>query len=215
MPTETQGRRYSAEPDDPERFTQEFNRFYSSFAPLYSKLLDIIPLWRNWIEQALPYLTGPRVLEVACGTGHLMAGYAADFSAFAIDLNPSMARQSKKRLLRMELVAQIQIANVEGLPYSAATFDTVVSTMAFSGFPNGRRALEEMRRVLKPGGRLVLVDVGFPNNGNLAGTLLAGFWQMTGDVIRDLPGLFDDLGWTCTDQEVGGFGSVHLYTATR
>ncbi|NIP97768.1 MAG: class I SAM-dependent methyltransferase, partial [Akkermansiaceae bacterium] len=49
-----------------------------------------------------------------------------------------------------------------------------------------------MRRVLKPGGRLVMVDVNFPRDGNWRGTLLAQGWKAAGDLIRDVPHLFHE-----------------------
>jgi ubiquinone/menaquinone biosynthesis C-methylase UbiE len=87
--------------------------------------------------------------------------------------------------------------------------------MAFSGYPDGKQALREMRRVLAEEGRLVMVDVNFPADGNIAGRMLAKFWKASGDLIRDVPQAFEDIGWNCDDQEVGGYGSVHLYLAKK
>jgi len=104
---------------------------------------------------------------------------------------------------------------VESLPYAAAAFDTVINTMAFTAYPDGQRALAEMSRVLKPGGRIVMLDINYPHNGNKIGTLLTRGWKAGGDIIRDLPDLFERTGCEFTDREVGGFGSVHLYVATK
>jgi ubiquinone/menaquinone biosynthesis C-methylase UbiE len=87
--------------------------------------------------------------------------------------------------------------------------------MAFTAYPDGQRALAEISRVLKPGGRIVMVDINYPPDGNSAGTLLANAWKAGGDIIRDVPELFERFGYEYTDQEVGGFGSVHLYVGTK
>ena len=104
---------------------------------------------------------------------------------------------------------------MEAIPYADGTFDTIVNTMAFSGYPDGKLALSELLRVLKPGGRLIMVDVNYPSNGNWAGNLLTKCWEAGGDIIRDMPALFAEFGLEWTEEEVGGFGSVHLYVVEK
>ena len=104
---------------------------------------------------------------------------------------------------------------MESLPYPAASFDSVINTMAFTAYPDGQRALAEISRVLKPGGRIVMVDINYPRDGNKVGTMLIKSWKVGGDIIRDVPELFERFGYEYTDQEVGGFGSVHLYAAKK
>ena len=69
--------------------------------------------------------------------------------------------------------------------------------------------------MLKPGGRLIILDINYPHNRNPVGTLLTKSWKASGDIIRDLPGLLAGSGYQFTDQEVGGFGSLHLYIAAK
>ena len=87
--------------------------------------------------------------------------------------------------------------------------DCVLNTMAFSGYPDGRKALRELLRVLKPAGRLVLIDINYPADGNRLGTWLTECWRYAGDLIRDMSGLFREFSLEHTDQEIGGWGSVH------
>lgn len=81
----------------------------------------------------------------------------------------------------------------------------VVNTMAFTGYPDGAVASAELARVLTPGGRMVLIDINYPRNGNRIGTLLIDrFWKPFGDLIRDLPALLSDAGLEVRDDEIGG-----------
>jgi ubiquinone/menaquinone biosynthesis C-methylase UbiE len=205
----------SSEPANPEDFTRAFDMFYSRFATLYDWAVKVLPFWKSWLRQTLPHLKGGRVLEVSFGTGYLLTQYAGRFEAHGVDLNGRMVRIALRNVARAGLSSTLLRARVEALPYRDASFDNVLNTMAFSGYPDGRRALAEMIRVLKPGGRLVLLDVRYPEDGNWLGTELAYLWRATGDRLRDVRALVEEFGLRCEEAEVGAWGSVHLYLATR
>jgi ubiquinone/menaquinone biosynthesis C-methylase UbiE len=208
-------RRHTGEPADAHAFTSSFDAVYTRTARIYDVAVKLLPIWRRWLLQALPYLEGPRVLEVSFGTGWLLARYAGRCDAHGLDRNARMVAIARANLARVGLSARLVQGDVAALPYPDQTFDTVVSTMAFSGYPDAARALAEIRRVLRPDGRLVIIDVAHPHDGNQVGTALVRFWQWTGDVIRDLPDLLEDAGFRATDEEVGGWGSVHRYVADK
>jgi ubiquinone/menaquinone biosynthesis C-methylase UbiE len=155
------------------------------------------------------------VLEVSFGTGWLLMQYAERFETHGIDLNEAMLRMALRNLERAGVAAQLRTANVEALPYPDDYFDTVVNTMSFTGYPDGARAMSELHRVLCTGGRLVMIDVNYPGDRNRLGTALASLWRRTGDLIRDMHQLFGEFGLDVTDDEIGGFGSVHLYIARK
>jgi ubiquinone/menaquinone biosynthesis C-methylase UbiE len=205
---------YSVEPEDRRGFTVRFDRFYSRAARAYDLAVRFGPVWRRWLRCALPHIRGPRVLEVSPGTGWLLAQYARRYDAYAIDLNPSMLAATARSLDRHDARAELRIGDVERLPYEDGRFDTVVNTMSFSGYPDARRAMAELRRVLRPGGRLVMIDVNHPGDENRLGNALVALWRLSGDLIRDMAPLFQEFGLVATDAEIGGFGSIHLYVAT-
>ncbi len=206
---------FSNEPENGQQFSGQYDAFYSRYANIYDRLIKFFPLWRNWLENTLPYIQGPKVLEVSFGTGYLLTRYASQYKSFAIDLNPDLARIAWGNLRQHNLSAHLQVANVEHIPYPAGEFDSVLNTMAFTAYPDAERALAEITRVLKPGGRLIILDINYPHNRNPVGTLLTKSWKAGGDIIRDLPGLLTGSGYQFTDQEVGGFGSLHLYIAAK
>jgi len=126
-----------------------------------------------------------------------------------------MIAVARRNLQRAGVRATLCRGTVEALPYRSESFDSVLTTMAFSGYPDGRKALRELLRVLKPAGRLVLIDINYPADGNRLGTWLTGLWKYAGDLIRDMGPLFREFGLEHVDHEIGGWGSVHLYIATK
>lgn len=208
-------RAYSEEPEDGRAFTEGFDRFYTRFARVYDLVVKALPVWKTWLRRALPHLAGPRVLEVSFGTGWLMTQYAARFEVHGVDFNQRMLDTARRNLRRRRLDGELRRGDVTALPYPDGSFDTVLNTMAFSGYPDARAALREMVRVLEPGGRLVMIDVNYPADGNRLGSLATECWKRAGDLVREMGPLLDEAGFDHRDEEIGGFGSVHLYVATR
>lgn len=206
---------YSTEPTDKKEFSQNFDRMYGRFAKLYDLAVKTVPVWRNWIKQAIPLIHGPKVLEISFGTGYLLTQYANSFETYGIDYNWELTCTAKQNLHTKRVQASIQQADIAHLPYRTGMFNTVVNTMAFSGYPDGRQAMAEINRVLMTNGRFVLIDIDYPKEHSWLGTKMTRFWASTGDIIRDMGQLFDQSGFRYEDKEIGGFGSVHLYVATK
>ncbi len=206
---------YPEEPRDRAAFTESRDRFYTRFAGLYDLAVKALPFWRRWLGRTIPHIRGPRVLEVSFGTGYLLPRYSAHFEVHGVDYNHRMVEIARRNLSRAGVNAYLRQGDVESLPYEDEWFDSVVNTMAFSGYPDGAKAISEVRRVLREGGRLILIDVNYPSDGNRLGTMLVNFWKLTGDVIRDMGELFREYGFAYSDEEIGGYGSVHLYIATK
>ncbi|WP_327432918.1 class I SAM-dependent methyltransferase [Streptomyces sp. NBC_01236] len=109
---------------------------------------------RTWIcSQA----TG-QVLEVAIGTGLNLPLYPADVELTGIEWSPAMLDIALHRAEQLGRAAQLREADAHDLPFPDASFDTVVCTLSLCAIPDDRRAVAEMTRVLRTGGRLLLLD---------------------------------------------------------
>lgn len=103
------------------------------------------------------------VLEIAAGTGRNLPHYQRGVQLVATDLSAEMLAHARARARGLELDVQIRQADAQALDQPDARFDTVVCTLGLCSVPDDGRAVSEMARVLKPGGRLVLVEhVGSP-----------------------------------------------------
>jgi hypothetical protein len=60
-----------------------------------------------------------------------------------------------------------------------------------------------------------MIDIDYPKDRNRLGMALTKFWMASGDIIRDMGALFEELDWEFQEEEIGGFGSAHLYVAER
>jgi len=98
------------------------------------------------------------VFEVAVGTGRNLSFYSAGVRLTGIELSPNMLSIARRRAGELGREADLREGDAQALPFPDATFDTVVCTLALCSIPDDRRAVMEMRRVLRPGGRLLLLD---------------------------------------------------------
>ncbi|SIO84833.1 class I SAM-dependent methyltransferase [Nocardiopsis sp. JB363] len=99
-----------------------------------------------------------RVLEVAVGSGHNLPYYPGGVELSGVDLSPEMLARARERATRSGLQVDLREDDAQDLGFADSDFDTVVCALAFCVIPDQRRALEQMRRVLRPGGLLLLVD---------------------------------------------------------
>jgi ubiquinone/menaquinone biosynthesis C-methylase UbiE len=100
-----------------------------------------------------------RVLEIGAGTGANLPFYGPAVSALSLaDPEPPMLTRLSRRLRDLSRTADVVVAPAERLPFESGQFDTVVSTLVLCTVRDQRQALGELRRVLKPGGRLLFLE---------------------------------------------------------
>jgi len=120
---------------------------------LYDLSMALMPGMQRW-RRSLAELARGRVLEVGCGTGQMLPLYLDPVELFALDPN----RAALDRARRRSPEAGLMVSSAEHLPFADALFDTVVSGLVFCSVPDPARGLAEIRRVLKPDGRLLMLE---------------------------------------------------------
>lgn len=140
---------------------------YDRAAPLYDDLVG--PAYAAGASRLLerfPIPPGAAILDVATGTGialfEAVRRTKQPSIAVGVDISPNMVRQAQAKAAALGLPVHFMAADAERLPFADATFDVVLCSSAFHWFPNRFRAANEMNRVLKPGGRLLLVSASAP-----------------------------------------------------
>jgi ubiquinone/menaquinone biosynthesis C-methylase UbiE len=98
------------------------------------------------------------VLEIAIGTGLNLPYYGHDASVTGIDLSPAMLTVARRRANDLGRAVTLETADAQALPFADASFDTVVSTLSLCTVPDDRAAVAEAWRVLRPGGRFLLLE---------------------------------------------------------
>lgn len=142
-------------------------------APFYDFYCRIAGLGLSFRQQTLQIAriqAGERLLDVGCGTGVLtrLALEAAGPTGFAVGIDPApdMIRVARENASQSGSRAGFKVGAVENLPFADSSFDVVLASLMLHHLPPDTRleGLREVRRVLRPGGRLVVADFGLPTN---------------------------------------------------
>ncbi len=150
---------------------------YGRIAPLYD-LMETIPelRYRSWrerfwkeIEKTLP--PEPRILEVGVGTGKNMPFWPKDARITAVDLTPGMLQRAETRAQALDLHPQLEIGDAQALEFPSNSFDAAAATFVFCSVPDPVLGLNELVRVVKPGGHVFLME-------HVRSTNKAGGWLM-------------------------------------
>jgi ubiquinone/menaquinone biosynthesis C-methylase UbiE len=111
-----------------------------------------------WRRRLWPRVRGPRVLEVGVGTGKNMPYYPPGMQITAIDLSPGMLAEARRRTEQLGLAVDLREMDVEHLDFPDASFDTAAATWVFCTVPRPVQGLREVRRVVRPGGQILLLE---------------------------------------------------------
>ncbi|HMJ91525.1 MAG TPA: bifunctional demethylmenaquinone methyltransferase/2-methoxy-6-polyprenyl-1,4-benzoquinol methylase UbiE [Candidatus Acidoferrum sp.] len=145
---------------------------FAQVAPRYDLINDLQSfglhrLWKRRVVRLADVNAGDRALDVCCGTGDIafaLARRGAEVTGF--DFSEAMLTVARRRQNPQSSILnpQFQHGDAQQLPFDDNTFDTVTVGYGLRNLPSWERGLREMHRVAKPGGRLVVLEFGKPDN---------------------------------------------------
>jgi ubiquinone/menaquinone biosynthesis C-methylase UbiE len=141
--------------------TETTRRRYQRLSTIYDLMEGMMEKrYQPWREKLWLQVPGLRVLEVGVGTGKNFAFYPAGISITAIDLTPGMLQHAQKRIGELTLKSKVtlQLGDVQELDFPNASFDAAVATFVFCSVPDPVLGLRELKRVVKPGGLILLLE---------------------------------------------------------
>ncbi|UCC88952.1 MAG: methyltransferase domain-containing protein [Anaerolineales bacterium] len=172
----------------PARFLKiAFHLLYYQLAWTYDVVAWLVSFgqWTAWRRTATLFLQEGPVLELAYGTGGLMADMAAGgLAPVGLDLSPYMARITQRRLVRQGIIPRLVHGQAQHLPFPDASFANVISTFP-TEFILDPQTLGSIARILQPGGCLVVVAIGYLKGPEPLRGLVEWLYQITGQ--REFP----------------------------
>lgn len=162
---------------------QYVEAMFNDIAPEYDKLNHVLSVnvdkyWRHAAFKRLTKIVtgvkggkseGVKVLDVACGTGDSsieLARLMPEAQITGADISEGMMAVGRKKIsnLGMDDRMKLQLADSEAMPFEDNTFDAVTAAFGVRNFEHLEKGLTEMLRVLKPGGRLCILELSVPSN---------------------------------------------------
>ena len=145
---------------------------FDSIARKYDRMnhgmsLGIDRLWRRrfvrHLGRTLP--SGAVVLDLACGTGDLTKALAMKgYTVTGLDISAEMMEVGKDKCRDLDPQPNFILGSAERIPFGDCTFDAVTIAFGLRNFDHRAECLNEIRRVLKPGGRLAILEFALPRN---------------------------------------------------
>ncbi len=158
---------------DEYKTTETIRRRYNRFSPLYDFLESRAgrSQFRRWRELLWSRVEGVRILEVGVGTGSSLAYYPPATELTAIDFSPGMLRRAREKAIGQQASGRLLLMDVQDLGFKDSTFDTVVASLVFCTVPDPVRGFREIKRVVKPGGKVLLLEHVLSSNRFIAGLM--------------------------------------------
>ena len=139
--------------------TERVRRIWDKLAPRYDKDIKFFErvLFSGGRSWACSQASGV-VLEIAVGTGRNLEYYPPGIQLIGIDLSPRMIAIAQQRALALGRQADLRLGDAQTLEIPDESVDTVISTLSLCSIPDDRKAVSEVKRVLRPGGRFILME---------------------------------------------------------
>ena len=139
--------------------TERVRGLYEDEAPRYDRQMRFFERvlfgdGRSWVCSQVE----GEVLEIAVGTGRNLAHYPQQVRLTGVELSPAMLELARRRAERVGRQVDLREGDAQALAFEDERFDTVVCTLSLCTIPDDRAAVAEVKRVLRPGGRFLLLE---------------------------------------------------------
>jgi ubiquinone/menaquinone biosynthesis C-methylase UbiE len=142
--------------------SQEVANFFNDFSVKYEN--DVVNNYfknkHKWMFKQVPPLTGKKVLDIGCGPGELarvIKTIYLDCKVTGLDISSEMIKFAEKKSIGLSGI-DFLVGDSHSLPFEDNSFDYLFNTISFHHYEDPNKVLKEMNRILKPGGRLYLLD---------------------------------------------------------
>jgi len=140
--------------------SKRISRRYDRLAFFYDRMEAPIEKSRfaSWRKRLTDRITGDRALEAGVGTGKNLPYYPSGVHVTAVDFSPKMLKRARNMAAVLQQDVDLLEMDVQSLAFPDNSFDTVFATFVFCSVPDPVRGLQELRRVCRPRGRLLLLE---------------------------------------------------------
>lgn len=165
--------------------TNTARKRYDRIAPLYDLMEGLVEhtKYSRWRRMLWEKVEGENVLEIGVGTGKNFAYYPYGVRITAIDFSEKMLMRARNRAKREKVNVNLQQMDVQSLEFADNTFDTVIGSFVFCSVPDPVRGLEEVKRVVKLNGKVVLLEHVLSAN-----RVIAGLMNLVNPVVSRIMG---------------------------
>jgi len=193
---------------------------YRGWPLFYSNLTQLLSVgqWEKWQDKVFEDLSGKKVLEIGVGPGKLLLRMAKKgYDVTGLEVARQMAYEARKRIRKAGFEIDIISHSVYHMPFSDGTFDAIVMTFVLGEIHDLDRAIEEMKRVLKPKMKIIVIAGGMPQDRNIVARFLFGAIQKqtTLHLERDNVEYFTKHGFSVKRTDFGPFNIVTKIVAVK
>jgi phosphatidylethanolamine/phosphatidyl-N-methylethanolamine N-methyltransferase len=149
---------------------QRVEKVYARWAPIYDLVFGNLLDYSRRLSIEAAQRAGRRILELGVGTGISLPAYRRDTRVVGVDISEPMLRKAQERVARERLpqVEGLAVMDAARLGFADASFDCAVAQYVITTVPDPEAALDELARVVRPGGEVVLVNHISAERGTLA-----------------------------------------------
>lgn len=133
---------------------------YNRIAPFFDVLEGFmeLALLSDWRKKIWNKVSGIKILEIGVGTGKNFPFYPADREISAIDFSNNMLTRARKKAAQEQINVDLSLMDAQNLNFADNSFDTVICTFVFCSVPDPVQGLQEIYRVCKPDGQVLLLE---------------------------------------------------------